>query len=293
MTAHHAALSFDVEDWHHSELLPPETDRARVPSIVRAGTETILGLLARRRTRATFFLLGDVVRDHPDLVRRIAGEGHEIGCHGIGHRPLWKIDASALRAELATFRELVDAVAPGTPVVGYRAPNFSLDRSTAWAVAVLESAGFVYDSSVFPARVKLYGVPNAPLGIYRPARDDPAREDPRGGLVEFPVAVGRWAGVRVPVAGGFYLRALPFAVFRRTLDRILRERPVALYLHPRECSPEAERVRTGLVNGWITYVNLHTVVPKLERLLARYAFLPMREVLEREGHVGKAAGLAS
>jgi hypothetical protein len=95
------------------------------------------------------------------------------------------------------------------------------------------------------------------------------------------------------VGGGFYLRALPYGLFRLSLDRILRHRPFALYLHPREARPEGHRLPLDPVDGFITYINLHSVIAKLERLFARYAFAPMREVLEREGHLAPAASAAA
>ncbi len=286
MNRHLAAFSFDIEDWYHSQLIPsggaPASGNG---SVVRAGTERILEQLRRHGVRSTFFVLGEVIRDHPDLIRRMVAEGHEIGCHGMHHRPLWSSSPDAFRDELRQFRAIAREHLGPVAVTGFRAPTFSLDRRTAWALGVLREEGFHYDSSIFPARVRMYGVPEAPVGIYRPASDDLARHDPHGTLVEFPVAIARWGPVRLPVGGGFYLRALPFGVFRWSLDHILRSRSFALYLHPREASPERRRLRLDPVDGFITYVNLHTVVEKLERLYPRYRWVTMREILEREGHL--------
>ena len=285
---HLAAFSFDIEDWYHSQLLPAGSGdhAASGVSVVRAGTERILEQLARHGVRSTFFVLGEVIRDHPDLVRRMIAEGHEIGCHGMHHEPLWHTTRDGFREELRQFRAIAREHLGDVPITGFRAPTFSLDRRTAWALEVLREEGFEYDSSIFPAKVKMYGVPEAPTGIYRPAADDLARHDPNGGLVEFPVAVASWGtAFRLPVGGGFYLRALPFPVFRWALDHILRSRPFALYLHPRETHPETHRLPLDPVDGFITYINLHTVVEKLERLYPRYTWVPMREILEREGHL--------
>ena len=286
MTRHVASFSFDIEDWYHSQLIPGR-GRAAHPegSVVRAGTERILEQLRRHGVRSTFFVLGEVIREHPDLVRRMVAEGHEIGCHGMHHQPLWFSNPVAFRDELRQFRAIVREQLGEVPVTGFRAPTFSIDRRTAWALEVLAEEGFDYDSSIFPARVKMYGVPEAPVGIYRPARDELARHDPSGRMVEFPVAVARWGPIRLPVGGGFYLRALPFGVFRWSLDHILRTRPFSLYLHPRETHPEEKRLSLDPVDGFITYVNLHTVVEKLERLYPRYRWVTMREVLEMEGHL--------
>lgn len=285
MPAHAAAFSFDIEDWFHSEFVPEADRRTSTESVVERGTDRILDLLRAADARATFFLLGDVVREHPRLLRRIAGEGHEVASHGLDHRPLWRLDPDGLARQLDEFRRLVERTLGRFPVIGYRAPSFSLDQSTAWALAVLRDAGYVYDSSIFPARVKLYGVPNAPLGVYRPALDDVARHDPTGPLLEFPVAVGGAGPLRLPVAGGFYLRALPFTLFRLALDQVRRRRPVALYLHPRECAPESLRLSLGATASFITYTGLTAVPAKLERLLRRYGSIPMREVLAAEGQL--------
>jgi hypothetical protein len=174
-------------------------------------------------------------------------------------------------------------------VIGYRAPTFSLDRSTSWGLEVLRQEGFRYDSSVFPLRASLYGVPGAPLGVYRPAAGDLARHDPSGAIVEFPVAVAGVGALRVPAAGGFYLRALPWAALRFLLDRIARERPFALYLHPWECVPGLPRVRLDPAAAFVTYFRLDSVLDTLERLLQRYRFVPMREALETGGHLAPAA----
>ena len=286
---HPAAITFDIEDWFHPELLRGRVAGGDARSVVREGTEAILALLRRRRTLATFFVLGEVAQRHPDLVRAIAADGHEIASHGMTHRPLWVLDRESFRAELRAFRAAVRAALGHDSSVGFRAPTFSLDRGTAWALDVLREEGFTWDSSVFPLRVKLYGVSGAPLGIYRPAAADLTAHDPLGPILEFPVAVGTFGPLRVPVAGGFYLRALPLAVLRSALDRIARERPFVLYLHPWECVSDLPRVPLAPADALITYLNLGTVLGKLEHLLERYPFTTMSGILERYGHLAPAA----
>lgn len=280
---HRAAFSFDIEDWHHSEVNPVPPGEHGGESVVRRGTEQILDLLDRHRLRCTFFVLGEVVREHPDLIRRMVDAGHELACHGMNHRPLWRATPESFRDELREFREVVTGALGEFPVIGFRAPTFSIDRSNAWALEVLRSEGYRYDSSIFPMKVKMYGTPGAPCWIYRPSPADLTKHDPHADLVEFPVATAQVYRVRFPVGGGFYLRALPLPIFRAGLDYILRRRPFVLYLHPREVTPESKRMPLDPLNGFITYVNLHTVVEKLEHLFRRYEWAPMREILEREG----------
>ncbi|MEO6463704.1 MAG: polysaccharide deacetylase family protein [Candidatus Eisenbacteria bacterium] len=290
MTRQPACLTFDIEDWHHPELVRSRVAAGDTRSVVRPGTERILEILARHRARATFFILGAVARSHPDLVRRIADEGHEIASHGDSHTSLWRLDRESFRAELRAFRQAVRDALGDDPARGFRAPTFSLDRSTAWALDVLLEEGFTYDSSIFPVKVKLYGVAGAPLGVYRPAAGDLARHDPGASLVEFPVAVHDVAGLRLPVAGGFYLRALPSAVFEGAFARVLAERPGVMFLHPWECAGDAlPRVALPAVDSFITYHNLAQAPARLERLLARFGCEPMIDVLERAGHLARAA----
>ena len=286
---HLAAFSFDIEDWHHSEVNAVEESVRRSESIVHGGTSAILDLLDRHGWRSTFFVLGDVVREHPDLIRRMVSEGHELACHGMSHRPVWRATPETFRAELIEFRRTVEDVLGHFPVVGFRAPTFSIDRSNPWALDVLRAQGYLYDSSIFPMQVTMYGTPGAPVGIYRPAALDLARHDPAGTLVEFPVAIAEAYGIRVPVGGGFYLRALPLPLFRMGLDHILKRRPFALYLHPREVHPESVRPPLDPVDGFITYVNLKTVVAKLEHLFERYRWTTMRGILENEGWIKPAS----
>ena len=286
---HPAALSFDVEDWFHPELVRDHVGSTEHRSVVREGTTAILGALARHGKRATFFVLGEVAAADPDLVREIAAAGHEIACHGMTHRPLWLLDRDSFRAELKAFRAAIKAALGRDPVKGYRAPTFSLDRSTAWALEVLADEGFEWDSSIFPMRVGLYGVNGAPRTIYRPDTRDLRHEDPRGALIEFPVTVGGPQLFGLPVAGGFYLRALPLGLLTSTLDRVARRRPIALYLHPWECVPNLPRVRLSPVGAFITYRGLAGVLAKLDRLIARYPCDTMSHILERYGRLAPAA----
>lgn len=284
------SLTVDVEDWYHPELVRHRANGAGAKSVVVEGTARLLDLFARHRARGTFFVLGDVAAAHPELVRRIAEAGHEIACHGMTHRPLWALDPESFRAELRAFRAAVRAALGHDPVTGFRAPTFSLDRGTAWALRVLAEEGFRYDSSVFPRRVRMYGVAGAPLGVYRPAFDDPARHDPAGPLIEIPVAVVSVAGQRVPVGGGFYLRALPFGFVLRSLGRAARERPCVLYIHPWECVDELPRLPLPPADALITYHGLGGVMRKLDRILARHSSATLSSLLEREAAAPRETG---
>lgn len=283
------ALSIDLEEWFHAELLrrhvPPE---ARQFGQAAQATRRLLELLDAYDARATFFVVGELIAAEPELIGEILAAGHEIGCHGLTHSPLWKLDPASLGEELKNWRTLFHQVLNGTspPIEGFRAPTFSLDRTTSWALPVLTEWGFRYDSSIFPRRNHVYGVRGAPTIPYRPAADNLVDHDPNGEIAEFPMSVARVLGKRVPISGGFYLRVLPLNFIIRGFRQInARCRPFNLYLHPWETWDATPRVRgLSMIESFITYHNLgRPVLDKLEVLLTEFRFAPVAEVLARYG----------
>ena len=275
------ALSIDVEDWFHAELVRSRVRADRPERRVPWAIEPFLTLLDRYQVQATFFVVGDVLRHHPDLVRRIYSAGHEIGCHGWSHRPLWTLAPRRFAQELAEFDRDAAGIVPLDEVIGFRAPTFSIDARTWWALGVLRRHGFRYDSSVFPMRTPLYGIEGAPRRPHRPANVEVHAAEGQESLVEFPMTVCRWAALDLPVSGGFYLRAMPLSLLSLLLRRVNRGGdPFVLYLHPWEADSQTPRVRgLGPMQRFVTYYNAGSVLTKLEALLQRFRFAPLREVL--------------
>lgn len=290
------ALTIDVEDWYHPELVH---SRASFNGLgggsagpqIEASTGALLDLLRQKGVRATFFVVGEIVQRHPQLIQSIAAQGHELGCHGMGHRPLWELTPDVFRSELEQFAALMSSVVPEVDVVGFRAPTFSLDNRTRWALAVLSSLGYRYDSSIFPMRTPLYGVSGAPLHPYRPSLSDVAAEaatvaerpsdnDGERVLIEFPMTVWSWAGLRLPICGGFYLRAWPLWFVSFALRQVNRQRPFVLYVHPWETFADTPRLALPLLSRFVTYYGLHSMMARLATLLDAFSFAPMRAVLE-------------
>lgn len=263
------ALSIDLEDWHHPELVRhhrPAQPEARVA----AASAPILELLDRHGGRATFFVVGEVARRHPELIRAIAARGHEIGCHGMSHRPLWDLGPDGLAAELAEFAAVVGGIlGPGVRIAGFRAPSFSLDATTAWALPILARAGYRYDASLFPMRTPLYGVADGSLEIYR-----------EGSLVEVPATVAELAGVRLPVGGGTYLRVFPGWLSRWLLRGIRRTRPFVVYVHPWETDTGTPRLALSRCARAITYAGIGGALRKLEALVRAFPFVPIVDVVD-------------
>ena len=287
------ALSIDVEEWFHAELIRGALRDDRPQRRVAWATEPILNLLDRYDVRATFFVVGDVLRHEAALVRRIYDAGHEIACHGWSHRPLWGLDPERFAWELEEFDRHAQELLPVEEIIGFRAPTFSLDERTAWALDLLAARGYRYDSSLFPMRTKLYGVPNGPRRPYRPRLSRTAGREERGsaeGLIEFPMTVAKLWGFDIPVAGGVYMRMLPLAALTYLLGRVNDEgAPFVLYMHPWEADLGTPKV-PGLPAPYAAplahlgmYGNRGSTLVKLEALLSRFRFAPLREVLGLDG----------
>ena len=274
-----AALSIDLESYWHAELLRTRIDRQQADDRVEAATRPLLELLARRQVYATFFIVGEVIERHLQLIHHILDAGHELGCHTYTHRPLWELDATTFDAELTRFQQILDAVVPGVKPQGFRAPTFSLSPDRSWALDVLARHGYTYDSSVFPLKTPLYGIAGAPLIPYRPA-PDLVSQDPTAPLIEWPLTAWRVGPVTIPVCGGFYLRALPMPIILHGLKVAAQQGPIVIYLHPWELDPGTPRIPLPARDRFITYHNTgHAMQKRLTKLLDLFHFQPMGQIL--------------
>jgi polysaccharide deacetylase family protein (PEP-CTERM system associated) len=262
----------DLEDWYQGlTRTSQQIDRwPEYPDRVVETTEKLLGILAAEDVRATFFTLGYLADQFPSLIRKIAEAGHELALHGYYHYPVFRLTPEVFRQEMLRGREAVEA-ASGQAVWGYRAPMFSINRASLWALEVLRELGFQYDSSLFPTRNMLYGFPGAPRYPYRPFEGHM--------FVEFPVSTVRFMGITWPIAGGFYLRILPYPMVRWGIRRLNRQGfPAVLYTHPWEldleqpCIPVSPRER-------VTHFGGRTTLEAKLRLLCRdFQLVPLGEL---------------
>jgi polysaccharide deacetylase family protein (PEP-CTERM system associated) len=269
-------LSFDVEEYFHVEAaaasVRPE-DWPGMESRLAPAVDRVLELLAEHDASATFFILGWLARRQGGLVARIAKAGHEIASHGMSHRMVQCLQPEEFRSELSDSRKLLEDLC-SSPVVGYRAPTFSLTHETAWAIDALAEAGYEYDSSVFPVRHDRYGVPNAPRWAHWAV-------GPAGGKVlEIPPLTLRVLGMNLPVGGGGYLRFFPIRLLGRGLSVARRAGKVAVvYLHPWELDPHQPILPMGRFARWRHRVGLGRTESKLRWLLKRHPFTDFRRCM--------------
>jgi polysaccharide deacetylase family protein (PEP-CTERM system associated) len=271
------AFTIDVEDYFQVEAMSSVIARdswSQREYRCEKNVARLLEMLAERNIHGTFFILGWIAERSPQLVRDIAAAGHEIACHGMSHKLIYRQTPEEFRAETRKSKALLEDLT-GQPVYGYRAASFSIVKSSLWALDELIDAGFTYDSSVFPIRHDNYGIPDAALAPYE-------IEAPSGRkLVEFPMSIVNWGKVKLPVSGGGYFRIFPYWLTRKSLARIneRERRPFVFYLHPWEIDPGQPRIAASLKSRLRHYTNLSRCEARLGRLLDEFAFAPMREVL--------------
>lgn len=261
------ALSVDIEDWFQVGAFEKAIARESWDGLeqrVEHNADTVLQMFDEAGVKGTFFILGWVAARYPDLVRRIADDGHEIASHGWDHVRVSTMSESGFRADLERARVAIEDACGQSPA-GYRAPSFSIDKSTPWAHAVLAEQGYAYSSSVAPVRHDHYGWPEAPRFAFKPISD--------AGLIELPVTTVEIAGRRLAAGGGGFFRLLPYRFSDWAIARVnqMEGRPAVFYFHPWEIDPGQPRISAAPLKSRLRhYSRLSAMRPKLMKLLKAY-----------------------
>lgn len=272
-------LTFDLEDWYHGNFLEDGPSHGMVPGEDRVvePTRRILDMLTETGSTATFFVLGEVAAKFPELIREIDARGHEIASHCYEHRLVYlrarEDFARDLQKSVAVLEEIIDK-----PVIGFRAPYWSIYRENHWVWDILETHGIKYDSSLYPFRTYLYGDNTFPRFRYKIVTAA------RYTLEEIPPTTLELFGKRIPFCGGFYFRVLPYRFVRWAIRRVNRveKQPVVFYLHPYEIDKNKPRSSRGFRNNFILHTNVRRAEAKLRRLLNDFDFVAMRDYYDFE-----------
>ena len=275
------ALTIDVEDYFQVSAFAPYIRRedwhVRECRVER-NVHRILQMLAERQTQATFFTLGWIAERYPQLVRDIVAGGHELASHGYGHERASDLSETAFREDVLRAKKLLEDIA-GRPVIGYRAPSFSIGTRNLWAFRTLEEAGYRYSSSIYPIQHDHYGMPNAPRFAHRVGE----------ALLEIPVTTLRLMRRNLPSSGGGYFRLLPYPLSRWMLRRVNeQDREAAIfYFHPWEIDAGQPRIPgIDAKTRFRHYVNIPRMERRLQSLLADFRWGRMDEIFlpERPAH---------
>lgn len=270
-------LTIDYEEWYQglTSTSAQKNEWGQYEQRIVPQTEWLLEALRTHDVKATFFIIGQTARDNPSLIRRIAAEGHDIGLHGDLHQPVRKMSRTEFRNDLADNYASVAAASGITPT-GYRAAYASINKNTFWIWEELAALGLKYDSSVFPIRTPLYGMPKAPRFPYRVSTS-------HGEITEIPISTLRVARINIPFSGGFYFRALPYPIIKQVTQHLnKKECPVVFYFHPWEFDehhpiPDCVTLRERLSH----YGFLKGNREKFLRLLSDFRFRPLNATMSQ------------
>ena len=268
-------FSIDVEDWYHILDVPSAPPLAQwdgLPARVEANFLRMLDILAETGGRASCFFIGHVAKRFPHLVREAKARGHEVASHSFAHQLVYTMTPAAFLEDARASRALLEDISGG-PVRGFRASGFSVTKDTPWFFEKLAEAGYVYDSSTFPAARGHGGLAGGRLEPH-------ARATAAGNLFEFPVTVTDVLGKRLCFFGGGYLRLFPYPLVKQMSKRVLAEgRPVIFYVHPREVDPGHPRLPMSAARRFKTYVNLDTTEQKMRRILTDFPVTTFEDYL--------------
>jgi len=283
------AMTVDVEDYFHvsafADVVSP-SDWPSLESRVSANTERLLGLLEEAGVHGTFFVLGWVAERFPELIRRIDAAGHELASHSYDHGLVYDKTPDGFREDLRRARTAIED-ASGVAIRGFRAPSYSITERSLWALDVLASEGYAYDSSIYPIRHDRYGIPRWQRHIHRIERDGHT-------FWELPGSTVRHLGVNLPMGGGGYFRLLPYSWTARGIQRLneVEGRPAIFYLHPWEVDPDQPRLNATPISRFRHYYNLAATEHRLRRLLREFRFGTVAEVLA-EAAAPRAAAVSA
>jgi len=263
------AFTVDLEEWFHGIELPEHT--WPMESRLHLGLDRLLSLLELHSVKATFFVLGVVAERFPEIVRELDLGGHEIACHGHSHQFVYHQSPGQFREDIRRSRGSI-GMAVGSPPRGYRAPYFSIRRDSLWAIDILASEGFTYDSSIFPVHNYRYGIPDAPCAPH----DLYTAEGP---VRELPMTPAHLLGRQLPFSGGAYLRILPWWAQWLAWKAADRQGNIVItYIHPWELDPDHPVVALPRRVSLTHYARLPLTERRLDRLLSQFDFGRLDEV---------------
>ena len=272
-------LGIDFEEWYHPQLIQNVISNDQKSFKIIYGLDKILSFLDKHNTYATFFVVGEILESFPEILDKILSKGHEIGFHTMYHTRLDSIDfQNEFSNELEIFSKLTHNKSKG-----FRAPTFSLNQSSSWAIDLLEQHNYLYDSSIVPAKSTMYGNPNAPKIPYQISSNSLYSDTKNGKITEFPLMVTKFFGKTIPAGGGFYLRTLPFKITKKAIQEYeKKEMPGVFYIHSWELTPEyMPRIKLSTKDNFVTYHNLEKVMKRMNELLSNFEFTSFEKFIQK------------
>ena len=267
-------LTIDVEEWFH--LLDNDATKSvkqwsNFESRIKLGMDLIFNIIDSANVKATFFVVGWIAEQHPEIIKQISNRGFEVGSHTHLHQLAYEQDRQTFFNDVEkSIKTLEDVTA--NKVRSFRAPGFSVTEQNKWAFEVLHELGIKFDSSVFPA-----GRAHGGLASYKEAK--PSILEYNGiQLKEFPINTHNFLGKPIIFSGGGYFRLLPYNVIKSWTTRTDY---VMTYFHPRDFDHEQPVVPgLSLPRRFKSYVGIKNCKFKLEQWLNDFQFIDLDEANE-------------
>ena len=276
----YSTLSIDWEDfgqlfgmYHFKDITAP------VGGAIERQTSIMLDMLDETNNKATFFILGMLAKYKPELVKKIAARGHEIGIHGQNHTAMFTLTPAQARKDLEEAVDIVSTIT-GEKMHGYRAPFFSVNESNLYLLEILAELGLSYDSSIFPKKMPRYGIEGF-------SDKDALYDLPNGKqIVELPLTVANYFNKTWPVSGGGYIRLMPKMLVNKVFrDLEKQQKDSMVYMHPYEFDTKFIDVSANYPSGanysklkvlalnlrWNLFRN--SIRDKIKNLLNQYQFI--------------------
>lgn len=275
------ALTFDLELWYEGEWLKPYiTPGIANKDVLHESIDPLLKVLKETHSKATFFVTDEVLKKYPDVIKKIASDGHEIGSHSIKHTRLSNISPEKFREKFTEHSILIEKICGKRPE-GFRAPHFSLSKETSWLIDILKEEGYKYDSSIFPIKTPEYGLGNIPINHYKISSSDISKDDLSSNLLEIPVIILDLKLFRIPVAGGVYFRILPLLLFSHLLRLASKNTTIpSVYFHPHELCALTPRVKGPILKTLLKYWGISKSLQKFRKLALNHKFDSIKNILK-------------
>ncbi len=269
-------VTVNLEDYYHVGAFNRLIQRGqwyRFEQRITQGTRAALDLLDEHGIRGTFFTLGWVADQVPELIREVAERGHEVASKGYYHRSIRQMTPDEFREDLVRSREALERAA-GRRVLGYRVAHEWFNLQDLWALDVLADAGFEYDSSIGP--------------VFRSCAAEPWRRFVHSHqfgertLWEFPMSAMEVAGWMLPIAGGNYWRQFPRWFMESATERWMRRysSPFVLYFHTWELDPNQPKIEAApRLQRIRQYRNLKRMPDMLRQVFSRHRFTSVADYL--------------
>jgi len=269
-------ITFDIEEWFHANYEGLDGSQYHgISTNLESNVDRLIDLCAVHGVKSTCFILGDVAKNKPYVVKKLFEAGHEIASHGSSHKLIYPMTPEEFRTDLKASSHVLEQIT-GQRVVGFRAPSWSVKRETlVWFYDVLAEEQFLYSSSVYPAKNTLFGIPNFPDTPHYPTSNP---------VLEIPQSVMNFFGNKVGYAGGGYLRFFPTWLIKQQIRKNNKEdKSVFIYAHPREIEIHQPRLKLGMMDGYFHYQGIAGCEEKLSSLLEEFqhSFIRMDEYVKK------------